>query len=179
MYFSQNYNDHKDEILDLFNVVFSASEGKEEGKLISLLVNDIFMMTDPDDLAIFMVLEEETLLGCIIFSVLEFPRGRRQTFLLSPVAVKTSEQGKGIGQSLINYGLEKMKDNGAEITVTYGDPAYYSKTGFNTVSQTEIKPPFNLSQPHGWMAKCLTEKHFLPLVGQPKCIKAFDRQDYW
>jgi len=52
-------------------------------------------------------------------------------FLLGPVAIHTSYQGKGIGQKLINFGLNTLKENGVELAFTYGDPNFYSKVGFS------------------------------------------------
>ncbi|CAD7778098.1 MAG: hypothetical protein KIIPBIDF_00975 [Candidatus Methanoperedenaceae archaeon GB50] len=46
--------------------------------------------------------------------------------MLAPVAVSTEHQRKGIGQALINYGLDELKKRSVSIVVTYGDPSFYS-----------------------------------------------------
>lgn len=63
-------------------------------------------------------------------------------FILSPVAIATSEQGTGIGQQLINYGLDHLKSLKVSLVFTYGDPNYYSKTGFNHIADSIVKAPF-------------------------------------
>ena len=43
------------------------------------------------------------------------------TFMLSRVAVATNEQGKNIGQKLINHGLNDLKSMRTDLVFTYGD----------------------------------------------------------
>lgn len=82
------------------------------------------------------------------------PSGQR-AFILSPVAVSTDVQGKGVGQALIRYGLDHLKSLGVELVFTYGDPGYYSKVGFEQITEAIVKAPWPLSQPIGWLALAL------------------------
>ena len=56
-----------------------------------------------------------------------------------------------MGQALITHGLEKLTEKGVDIVVTYGAPAFYAKVGFLPLSPETIPPPFDLSQPDGWL----------------------------
>ena len=89
---------------DLFTKVFSASENESEGQLIGNLVSDLIATTDPEDLIGFVATSNDCIVGCIFFSRFVMPSDK-VAFILSPVAIATSEQGTGIGQQLINYGL--------------------------------------------------------------------------
>ncbi|WP_242913795.1 GNAT family N-acetyltransferase [Brevundimonas pishanensis] len=51
-------------------------------------------------------------------------------FGLGPVSVHPDLQGRGIGQKLIETGLEQLRTIGASGCVVLGDPAYYSRFGF-------------------------------------------------
>lgn len=43
--------------------------------------------------------------------------------MLAPVAVKKKEhQGKGVGQALINFGLQELINRSVASAITYGDP---------------------------------------------------------
>ena len=63
----------------------------------------------------------------------------------------TGRQKKGIGQQLICFGIEQLKSKGIELLFTYGDPNYYSKVGFVSVTEEAIKAPLKLNFPHGWL----------------------------
>ena len=120
----------------------------------------------------------EQIAGCIIFSRLTFDRAI-DAFVLSPVAVGTDYQGKGTGQALINFGLRTLTDNGVELVFTYGDPDYYCRTGFASVSETVIKAPLPLSHPEGWLGQSLVSKEIEPIAGQPRCVRAMNKPEIW
>jgi predicted N-acetyltransferase YhbS len=51
-------------------------------------------------------------------------------YILSPVAVHTDHQGQGVGQQLINFGIQHLKEDGVTLIFTYGDPEFYKKLAF-------------------------------------------------
>lgn len=167
-----------DEIIELFTNVFSASENETEGKLIGAFVSDLISTTEQKDLIGFVSSSGESSVGCIFFSRLVVPSGQ-EAFILSPVAIATSEQGKGSGQQLINYGLNYLKSLGVELVFTYGDPDYYSKAGFNPISETIVKAPLKLSQPEGWLAQSLNRSPIKTMPGASKCVEALNSQELW
>lgn len=166
------------EVTQLFTQVFFDSEGKEEGKMIGQLVDDLISTTTPQDLLGYVCCSNNRVIACIFFTPLSLPSGT-STFILSPVAVATQEQGKGVGQKLIGYGLEQLKQRNVEIAVTYGDPSFYSKVGFAQISEDIIKAPLTLSYPHGWLAQSLVGGEIAAEVGDTKCVAALDHQKYW
>jgi putative acetyltransferase len=52
-------------------------------------------------------------------------------FLLGPVGVLPGHQRRGIGQELVAAGLKAIKVVGAKGCALVGDPAYYSRFGFD------------------------------------------------
>lgn len=165
-------------VIDLFTQVFSASEGKSEGKLIGELVSNLISTTAPDDLFIFVASADENIIGCIFFSRMFLPNNQR-AFILSPVAITTSEQGKGIGQKLISFGIDHLKKQDIELLFTYGDPNFYSKVGFLQISEDVIKAPLKLTYPEGWLAQSLTETDIEKIEGATQCVDALSDQRYW
>jgi putative acetyltransferase len=170
--------DRAEEIRGLFSTVFSDSEGQSEGVLIGNLAYELMTETDKKDLYGFVAVEHEKIIGCIFFSRLTFENGIC-AFILSPVAVHTDHQGKGTGQQLINYGIERLKDEGVELVMTYGDPNFYSKVGFNPVKEETVKAPLQLTYPDGWLGQSLISNSVEPIAGHSSCVKALSKPEYW
>jgi len=166
------------EVIALFSKVFGDSEGKDEGKVIGHLVSKLINTTAPDDLIGFVAHGEDQIIGSIFFSRLKLsdaPDG----FMLSPVAISTDRQGQGLGQQLIRYGLDYFRAKDIDLIITYGDPNYYGKVGFASLSEETIKAPFPLSHPHGWLAQSLKGKPLQLKNITSECVSAFQDPQYW
>ena len=59
---------------------------------------------------------------------------------LAPLAVKPERQGRGIGSTLIEAGLEIADKRGEPLVVLLGHPAYYPRFGFEVASGHGIEP---------------------------------------
>jgi len=167
-----------EEIKQLFIKVFSDAEGQSEGMVIGNLTSDIMTMTDTQDFYGFIATENEHIIGSIFFTRLTF-ESEDNAFLLSPVAIHTGYQGKGIGQKLINFGINQLKENRVSIVFTYGDPNFYSKVGFSQITEKIAKAPFKLTQPEGWLAQSLVSDEVEPIVGNSCCVEAFNKPEIW
>ena len=167
-----------EEIKQLFVKTFSDSEGQSEGFIIGNLVNELLTSTAGHDFYCFVATENEQIVGSIIFSRLSFD-SKINAFLLSPVAVNTSCQGKGIGQKLINFGLGSLKENGVELAFTYGDPNFYSKVGFIPITENIVKAPLKLTHPEGWLGRSLVSDEIKQIPGKSYCVEAFNKPDIW
>ncbi|MES9970741.1 MAG: N-acetyltransferase [Candidatus Thiodiazotropha sp.] len=166
------------EIKQLFKQVFSDSEGEAEGVLIANLAADLLNTTEPQDIFGYLATEQDQIIGAIFFTRLSFD-APVEAFILAPVAVKTSHQRKGIGQKLINFGIDQMKKKGVKLLFTYGDPNYYSQLGFQSIMENIAKAPLKLSQPEGWLCQSLTGDEFVPIPGNSKCVTALNKPEYW
>jgi putative acetyltransferase len=167
-----------EEIKQLFANTFSDSEGEAEGLSIGSLVDELMNSADEDNFYCFVATENEQIIGSIMFSKLSFEK-KINAFLLSPVAIRTSCQGEGIGRKLINFGLNVLKENGVELAFTYGDPNFYSKVGFNFIPESLVKAPFKLTYPKGWLAQSLINDEIELIVGNSYCVEAFNKPDMW
>ena len=166
------------EVGALFTSVFTSSEGEKEGRLIGSLSSQLASNIDNHEIICFGVYENETLIGSIFFTRLQFSKPI-QVFMLAPVAVRTEHQGNGIGQALINYGLNELKNRSVNVAVTYGDPSFYSKVGFQTLSENVIQAPLKLSMPFGWLGQSLTGESIPTINERPVCAKEFNDPVYW
>jgi len=167
-----------DEIEQLFIKTFSDSEGRSEGEVIGRLVRDFMDNTDAHDLYCFIATENEQIIGSIFFTRMTFESGIN-AFILSPVATHTDQQGKGVGQQLINYGLDTLKENGVELAITYGDPNFYSKVGFSVITEQVVPAPLKLEYPEGWLAQSLVGDEIEPIAGKSSCVEALNKPEIW
>ncbi|CAH0991305.1 hypothetical protein SIN8267_01407 [Sinobacterium norvegicum] len=173
------FNESKSQqVIDLFKRVFSASEGEAEGQVIADFVTNLIATTAPQDLMGCIAEENEMVAGCIFFSRLTVPSGK-VAFILSPVAVSTDDQSTGIGQNLIQYGLDHLKSFNVTLVFTYGDPSYYSKTGFEQINESVVQAPCPLSQPIGWLAQSLDGQVIQSMAGPTQCVEALNNPELW
>ena len=71
---------------------------------------------------------------------------------VGPVSVRPDCQRQGIGKSLIEAGLRRLKESGAKGCVLVGDPGYYKQFGFRNLPELILEgvPPENfLALPFG------------------------------
>ena len=118
------------------------------------------------------------LAAAVFFSRFTLPEDRT-AFILSPMAVATDQQGKGIGQALIRFGLEALRQRGVSLVLTYGDPAFYGKVGFTQITEAEIPAPFPLSQPEGWLALSLDGSPLSTAGDETGCVAALRDPALW
>jgi predicted N-acetyltransferase YhbS len=166
------------EIASLFTSVFTSSEGDKEGVLIGTLSSKLASSIDNEETICFGVYENESLIASIFFTRLKF-NNPIQVYMLAPVAVSTENQGRGIGQALINYGLSELKKRSVTVAVTYDDPSFYSKVGFQALPENVIQAPLKLSMPFGWLGQSLTGELIPTINERPVCVKEFNDPVFW
>ena len=176
---------HEVQLIDLFTTVFAASEGEAEGRLIGGFVTRLLGDTPPDDIRVFVAVDdapgpgEGTLIGAAIFSRLTYAEDPRTVFILSPMAIATNRHGQGVGQALLRHALDALRTDGVDVAITYGDPAFYGKTGFMPLAESVAAAPLPLSHPHGWLGQSLDGETLAPLKGGCTCVSALNDPALW
>jgi len=173
--FKTNY---EEKIKQLFTDVFTESENPAEGTLIGNLVEELQKTTKPEDIFCFVAIDKNEIIASIFFTRFT-TETNLNAFILSPVAVATQHQKKGIGQNLIKFAIDYLKQNNVELLLTYGDPDFYSKISFKNISEEIIKAPLKLTYPNGWLAQSLISEKISPINGSTMCVKALMDQKYW
>lgn len=82
--------------------------------------------------------------GHILFSPLLLAR-QQETLrgsALAPLAVRPDWQKRGVGSALVRMGLEFCASRGVDVVVVVGEPAYYSRFGFDSELGRLLEAPF-------------------------------------
>jgi putative acetyltransferase len=166
-------------IVDLFRATFTASEGAEEGAVIGDFVTALLSTTPPEDIFVFSAVEGGAVQACAIFTRLRFVEDTRTAFILSPMTVATAQQGKGLGQKLLQRAFEQLCAAGVDVALTYGDVNFYGRVGYRQIDQTVAQAPLPLSHPEGWLAQSLTEGDLTPLKGASTSVPALNDPALW
>lgn len=174
-----NYtNDDLKSVVELFKTTFGNSEGDEEGRVIGGLVKKMLTTTPSYEMNCFIAKQDNEFIGAVCFTPVKFSSGEL-AMILSPMAVATNKQNKGIGQKIINHGLAEIQKLGFDIVLTYGNPMFYKKVGFEQITEELIKAPLKLSYPTGWLAQSLKRDEIKPIKGTSTCVEALNHQRYW
>ena len=167
------------EIAELFRQTFAASANDAEAEAVIELVQHLMSDTPQEDVFVWNAREADKIIGCAFFSRLRFDADDRSVFIMSPVAVMTDRQKAGVGQQLIRHALADLRQRGIDFVLTYGDPAFYGKTGFSQITEGQASAPRPLSMPIGWLGQPLSEQAEFPLAGRSHCVAALDKPDLW
>jgi predicted N-acetyltransferase YhbS len=90
--------------------------------------------------------------GHIAFSPVTISDGSSGWYGLGPVSVTAAFQCQGIGQRLVQRGIERLRDAGAQGCVLVGEPAFYGRFGFvhnPSLFLAGVSPAYFLSLPFG------------------------------
>ena len=94
------------------------------------------------DLTLSLVAEDaERIVGHIAFSPVMISDGSAGWFGLGPVSVRPELQGQRIGSALVKRGIADMRERGARGIILLGNPAYYSRFGFEHDPQLAYPGP--------------------------------------
>ncbi|NLS19522.1 N-acetyltransferase [Rhizobium sp. P40RR-XXII] len=76
--------------------------------------------------------ENDQIVGHVAFSPVAVESGAEKWYGLGPISVRPDQQGHGIGKALIEAGLARLREYGANGCVVLGDPRYYARFGFTS-----------------------------------------------
>ncbi|HWV41345.1 N-acetyltransferase [Pseudorhodoplanes sp.] len=62
---------------------------------------------------------------------------------LGPVAVLPEHQRRGVGQSMIRDGIDRLRQGGETLVFVLGDPGYYQRFGFDAGVAAAYRTPYD------------------------------------
>jgi len=138
--------------------VHRAAFPEEEGEIIAKLAMDL-LSEDETRQIISLVAEMDGMpVGHIAFSPVTIDKNENfRGYILAPLGVKPEYQKRRIGTGLIQRGIKRISDMGANVIFVYGDPKYYARFGFSPDAAHKYTAPYRLQYPLGWQAIVLNE----------------------
>jgi len=83
--------------------------------------------------------DEGQVLGYAAFSPVTLNGEDRQWVGLAPLAVDESVRRQGLGKQLIYEGLDTLNEFGYAAVVVLGEPAFYSRLGFESAASHQLR----------------------------------------
>jgi putative acetyltransferase len=165
-------------VRELFYETFAHSEGADEGRIISDLASELArQMSQSHTLFYGLSDTNDALIAGAFTSSLTNDR-EINAKIMAPVAVHPDAQGHGLSRQLIEQIID-TESKYSDLLVTYGDPNFYRRFGFRTISTAVVKPPYEIEYPEGWLAVHYTNKSESELAGQYNCVEAFRDERLW
>ena len=87
----------------------------------------------------FVAIEDGVLKGAVRFWPIAV--GDERALLLGPLAVETTERGRGIGLALMQRGIDEARALGHRAVLLVGDVPYYSRVGFAPIPEGRVTFP--------------------------------------
>jgi putative acetyltransferase len=86
----------------------------------------------------FVAIEDDTVVGHILFTPTTVSETNTVGMGLAPMAVLPSCQRRGIGSSLVRHGIEYLRQSKCPFVIVLGHPEYYPRFGFELASKFRL-----------------------------------------
>jgi len=93
----------------------------------------------------------------VFFTNCEVDGSDIKTALLAPLAVAPEYQRQGVGTAITRDGLQRLHGAGVQLICVLGDPAYYSRLGFEEEALVEPPYPLPAEWAGAWQSQYLGE----------------------
>lgn len=126
---------------------------KEEHEVVAQLAAELLSeVTTPPCLSLVAEVENR-IIGYVAFSPFVVEGADNCSgYILAPLAVSADFQKQGVGSRLVKEGIQQLTEQGCQLLIVYGDPAYYSRFGFGVELAEQFIAPYPLEYPFGWQA---------------------------
>jgi len=121
--------------------------------------------------------------GHILFTKARLLNSSREIAVsfLAPLAVVPKFQRQGVGDSLVNQGLELLSKSGVELVFVVGHPSYYLRHGFAPAGKRGFETPYPIPKIHAnaWMVKALRPDVIGSFSGKVVCSDTLNKPELW
>ncbi|MEM7052967.1 MAG: N-acetyltransferase [Pseudomonadota bacterium] len=155
--------------------------GQPEGKTIVQMVADMAADATARPVLSLLAEDQHQIVGSVLFTPVQIEHAEPglAASILAPLAVLPSHQKRGVGTALIQTGLDMLRNDGVDIVFVYGDPNYYSRTGFEPSLPHELHPPHAIDYPQGWMVQALCPNAISKARGVVTCCTSLSNPEHW
>lgn len=171
---------NKSDLKDIIEVEKKAFGHEDEAELVNQLLSDKSAAPVISLLAFY----QNEAIGHILFTkaTLDGATAPPLIYLLAPLAVKPAFQRQGIGGMLINEGLKKLNETGAEMVFVLGHADYYPKYGFLPgAGSMGYDAPYPIPEEHAnaWMVQAISSTGLSKIKGRVICADSISKPEYW
>ncbi|MDW8405915.1 N-acetyltransferase [Chloroflexus sp.] len=149
-----------------------------EGAIVAELA--LALLDDPSAQPLVALVAETSagIIGSAIFSAARINGAERlAAAILSPLAVAPAYQRRGVGRTLIEHGISRLREAGVDLVFVLGNPRYYGRYGFR--AQHAVSAPYQLAHPDAWMALALRPAALTAASGVLRCADALHKPELW
>lgn len=118
--------------------------------------------------------DEGQVLGYAAFSPVTLNGEDRQWVALAPLAIDDSVRGQGLGKQLVYEGLDTLNEFGYAAVVVLGEPALFSRLGFERASLHQLSCDYSDPEANFQVYR-LAEDAFADVNGQIRYAEPFTR----
>jgi putative acetyltransferase len=146
------------------------------------LVKDLFFDPSAEPILSLLATQDNQVVGHILFSKANLdPPIKVKTYILAPLAVIPAFQKQGIGDRLIQTGIQILANWRIDWIFVLGHESYYPRFGFSPALALGFEPPFQIAGEftNAWMALTLTPTCINSYHGRVVPADALNRPHYW
>lgn len=121
-----------------------------------------------------LVADDDGIVGHVQFSTAWV--GADEVLALGPIGVRPERQGRGVGRSLVEGGLEEARRRGIAAVILLGDPAFYSRFGFEPAARHGWRNPYAGMEAEGFV---VAEEDFQVAVLDPERVASMSGEVRW
>ena len=157
--------------------------GADEGPSIVSLLHDLIPDPTAQPMLSLLAEEEQLVLGHVLFTnvLVAGSEADLSSRILAPLAVIPAAQKRGIGSRLVQAGLDRLREEGVGLVFVLGDPAYYTRFGFQPAGAAGLNAPQPIPAEHAdaWMVRELESGQIGRVAGEVRCSEVLGRREYW
>jgi putative acetyltransferase len=169
----------RSEILDIHKQAF----GNEKGPVIAKLVDDLLDDETAKPILSLVAVDDTKTVGHILYTkaIITQTEASVSAQILAPIAILPTAQKCGIGQKLINEGLNQLQKSGTELVFVLGHPTYYPRCRFAPAGEQGFEAPYLIPEEHSaaWMVQELNGDALGRIHGKVKCSKVLNEPQHW
>ncbi len=167
----------KTEIDKIHKIAF----GEEAGPEIAKLVSDLFNDKTAEPLLSLVAVQDERLVGHVLFTKVSITQTKVTARILAPLAVIPEAQNMGVGGLLIKEGLEILKKAGVDLVFVLGHPGYYPRSGFFPAGSSGFEAPYPILEKDAdaWMVIELSSGVIGAVKGRVECSDELNHPQFW
>lgn len=158
-----------------------AAEGPQEAESVSALA--VALLGDPTARPRLSLVAERdgAVVGSVLFTAVHIDGDAPQpsAAILCPLAVLPEAQRSGVGETLIEEGLRRLRDAGTALVFVLGDPRYYGRFGFGPAFPHGVPPAHEIAMPEAWQVCELEAGALARAEGVVRCAESLEDPAHW